>query len=459
MAKRKLMVLLEALDGNQVTSLRKHILSKAGKEADIVEMFELAVQFRKKTDDMDNLNAIRETYFPNSTDKALANYLSLLYNWSEEWMAISQLYDEKHKMEVLTLKWLNKNGLYHLADQSFRKTEKTFEEEKRQSLEKEEASFHLYLDVMLSNNPGSKQFTPEDYHKMVSAFYESTKIKALIIQTELQNLSRLYGFNFNTLIDELEYTLSTMPNGEGSKTMIELNTMMNQTDMDNLKILKDKLLKGKLDPNGVLHFITSSYVNQCAVKFWSKGLHKDKALIHAIVKYCLDTGFYSTNGKIPSKTFHNLVTRMTIYLSKNQINNFIDQWVNQVATKDKESTKNLALAQVAFYYKKYDDIYQYTRGNHFEDFEQKWLANGLHLVATFINRAKEREVYTNALKTSKYFIKRHKLKMSSDLYLSHNNFHDFLEKIDARKKDKINLSAYKVLLFRSWCEEVYERKK
>ena len=111
---------------------------------------------------------------------------------------------EEFTLDHLAQRWLNKNGLYHLADQTYNRIERSITEEKKIDLHRSKIRAQAMFDQLFSNNPAREVLPKETYIEMVGSFRQYVKAKLLLINTELHNWGDINNYDFERCIEENE---------------------------------------------------------------------------------------------------------------------------------------------------------------------------------------------------------------------------------------------------------------
>lgn len=169
----------------------------------------------------------------------------------------------------------------------------------------------------------------------------------------------------------------------------------------------------------------------------------------------MKSGVFFTDDRLHSALFHNLVVYYCLVSDYDTVTDFIDQWIGVVVTEDVAATRALAMAQNCFYHHRCQEIHLYTGRFVFPTFNQKNLAQGLHLIAAFENRKEERQIYETALASSQNFLKRNQQRMSKHLYTSYRHLIAFIKSADVDPTAIPHPDTISPLLYRKWCMELY----
>ena len=459
MALPKTFLIIDALEFKQVNALRKYLLSRMGEQSDLFTAFEMIVATKANRSLCDSVEILRRDYFPESSVKTVSNNCSTLFLLTEDWIAIEQLNKEMYSKDLLLQRWYNDNGIYHIADQVHRKVLKSTETEVQLDMMLPKAKAETLYEHLFSSNPAKYDVKSGEYDTMIDAFLEFTFLQNFLFLIELVNRAEVANLEVKKRKVFLEKMLKLMPKTELTSILQLVYDMIAFDDVEAFQALRKILQKDRLLEGSKLHFYVTTYVVKRSMKFWSMGKLSDSKIIFQLASYGLNHGIYFTNGKLPTATFHNLVAQLCQAASYNQMITFVNKWIDMVHTENLDATRGLSIAQVAFYNNRFNDIYLHTWRRDFEEFNQRNLAQSLHLIATFMNRKSDHDTYRHTLLLSQYFIKRNRSKMSAHLYTSYTNLYKFMKAYEAKRYSAIDLDKLSPLLYRSWCERMMKKIK
>ena len=450
----KLISVCQALDAKQCTSLKKFTLMHVGKTSDLYLILDCVIKERNKLKSAKDVEEVAQKCEVKCSHKTFMNSLSQLNLYAEDWIALSQLNENKYEKDLLIQQWYNKNGLYNLSDQLVTKVKKTIDAEKKWDLAESQYKAELLFEHFFSNNPVKYQFDVKQYEDMIQSFDQYVSSMYILIMTELCGLEQVANKKLPELKSTLEAKISMFPPTELSENLLKLYNVIDTSNFELLKELKSLLLSNRFNVGSKLHYIVASNIINKSINFWAKGLHKEVKLVQELTEYGIDNNVFFSYGKLSVVTFHSLLNKISAFYGYQKSEAFINQYIEKVNTTNLIATKELAMAQNCFHNKNYKDIFKYTRRGDFDNFVQKTVAQGLHLIACFMERNIDRENYQNALQSSILFFKRNKSKLSTNLLDSYNNLIQLLKDYDkATDNDKINVDNYKPLMYRNWCNE------
>lgn len=456
----KLIKITQALDTKQCSDLKKFVLYYIGHDSDLFQILEAIIKHQSKMNDGDDVDAFAKKHFPNCTKKTFMNYLSQLYGYTEDWIAHHQLKENEYQKDLLVQQWLNKRGLYQLSDIVVNKVRKEIDNENRLDINRARVKADLLFEHFFSNHPVKYTFDIASFSEMAVSLNTYTAGINFLFLSELYS----WGFIGNKNISSIkEFILSCQPNNliaPEIEVAEHLSNVFSKNDVPSYLFISQKLLNHEFVETSKFHAIIASAIISKSSKYHSTGRYLNHKLITDLAEYGLKTGVYFTNGKLPTAIFHNLVIKLCLYQSFNEVLNFIEQWISKVYTEDIIATKNLALAQLHFYNNQFDQIDILIRRNEFDNFNQKNIAQSIFLCSTFINRKQDPEKYNIAFLATVNFIKRNKSKMSSDLYATYQNFFKILRLLEKNQIKNIKeLEDYKPIMYQRWIQFVLEKNE
>lgn len=449
----KFIDIVKSLSDSEVTSLRKYLSGKFDKSQDAYVLFYHIVKYKEKENKVGKVEVIQKEVLPHLTVKSIANLLSDLYLHAEEWMVQMQINEESFTKDLYVLRWLNKKGIYNIADQVTNKLDGKIKGEKLLDIEVLQVKNELLYNKLIANNPSSFSLDPSTFDDLIDSYEELVSAQLLIYKSELINFGNLKNYSYQDSISKINELTEQLKSTSLTQILKSLSELIESNKLKSLEFLISKLFNQKIKPKSELHFIVCSYCMSKALNMWSKGISKNKNLIPKLAKYILESGAYEMYGKIPLASFHNLINGIAPFSKLEEVNFLIEKFIDKVSTKNSDATISLAKAQNLFYHNKFDMLSRYCYRTDFETFNQKNMAQCLHTVCTFMNRNSEPEMFKKTLSLSFNFIKRNKQLMSKHAYDSLVNLYYFMDDWSKNKKE-INLDNIKPLRYRYWCEHI-----
>lgn len=455
MALPKFYTFIKVLNKDQKSSLSKYLLTFIGERSDVFKVYTESIKILKSKEVDLDMELIASSILPGVKFKVFLNYLSQLYEIALEWAAIQELLTSEAEIDLKSQKWLNRHGLYKLADQVKDKNLQRLKSYTELNVDSSKLISEIYFDHAFSANPQKYNLQEEEYVDMIQSFDEYVSGQFFIMFSELQNIEELTKNKHHELAHYLQVRTSTFRQTDLLNILKMTHKMVETYDLDALLFVKEALLNNKISLQSRMHAIITTYAIKRSLNYWTNGIHKDKTLINDLTNYGLKSGIYSQNGKIPAASFHNLVVNRNISMSLEELEEFVEEWIPFVSCIDREATKQLVLAQCYFYKRLFDKVPNSLNVGKF-DFNQKNILHGLMLSTSFINRHNNPDEWIRMYKASHSFIKNNETKMSSHLFKSYENFLRFLK--DFSSNNFFRLDDYNPLLYRSFCQFVIENK-
>lgn len=456
MALPKFYTFIKVLDKDQKSSLGKYLLTYIGDKSDVYKVYAESIKFLKSKEEEElDIEEISSLILPGVKFKVFLNYLSQLYDIALEWAAVQDLLTSEPEKDLKSQKWLNRHGLYKLADQIKDKNLKKLKSQAELNVESSKLISEIYFDHAFSANPQKYSLHEEEYIDMIHSFDEYVSGQFFIMFSELQNLEELTKSRHYELSHYLQMRTNSFKQSDLLYLLKMTHKMVETYDLDALLYVKNSLFSNKLTLGSRMHAIITTYAIKRALNYWTKGIHKDSTLINDLTNYGLKTGIYSQNGKIPAASFHNLVVNLNISMSLDKLEEFVSEWMPFVSCLDRDATQQLVLAQCYFYSRKFDLVPHNLNVGKF-DFNQKNILQGLLLSTAFMNRNTNPDEWQRLYKASHSFIKNNETKMSSHLFKSYENLLRFLR--DFSSNNFSSLDDYNPLLYRSFCQYVLEKE-
>ncbi|GLR16588.1 response regulator [Portibacter lacus] len=444
--------LAEILAPSDWTSLKKFIGMSHREDADIMKLFDL---YKDKRNHLQELIAKSENFekdFSHLTKKGLLNLHSRLFIESENWLTFKTVMNDQEKKELILNKAYNDNGLYKLADQKAKKLSKFWNNRAVFSYDQERNKAQLLHQQYYSDNPIKYAKDSTLLGDLVNAQLTTTKLSALIYELELHNWGRLKQIDYSTLLESINATVEQLPNNDLSEVLKDLNKVVSNLDLEAFLKVKALLFDNTFEQPSELHTLTTLYLINAGIKLWQNGKFTNASESAELIEYGLSSGVLMKSGKIPRRRFFNLIATLGKLKSYAWTQEFIIRWHKNVETQNTVDTKSLAEALNAFAYQKYDLIIPLIRGIEFQDFIEKIRAQGLELIAIFIDRKDNYSFLRNYIANFKRTIKRNEGKLSNESIKAYTNFVKVVELLVQRdfRKLTIHLEKYNTLVYRDW---------
>jgi len=456
MASPKLIQVLETFKPEEWSSFKKHISRFYTKNADTYKIFVWIMnkhtQLEKNADIISQLNL----HFKNLSAKVILNHLSLLYNLAEQWMVTQQLDHDKETYKLLIHRNMQKRGLYHLADQFSNKLREDFYET---------ADYHFLFTKRELLHQEYYSFNPKKYELGWSALeqlFETTiKFQSHVIQiylVELINWGKITNTDFTNLEAKALAIISSYHDDLDNKFFYKLYQLMITDDLYIFQELTQRLLNEEWKEGSLEEVISTIYLIRKATEYYSKGLRIDsKLVIGTLYDFAMKRGVFLEHGKLAPITFRNIIINLCQNQSYSDINQFIETWYHQISAPLPESTRNVCHSLNNLKHNKFDAIFEYTRMKTYNDETEKAMSLSMHLIACFMQREADYDLYITTLNNFNSFLKRNKDAFTQRFYLGLFNFIEIMKSVD--KKIKVNFDDYKTIYYREWCTFITKSQK
>jgi hypothetical protein len=348
-----------------------------------------------------------------------------------------------------------------LADQVCQKLETKLNAQTQLDIEDNKARATYLHFQYYSNNPIKYKKGASYLKDLVDYYGLSVKEQFLLYKAELHNWGKIQNYDYSTQIKSIGKLSSLLLSSKLSNALMHLNSMFEDNNIVSFDALYNTLISNEFEDHSELQTIINIYLILNAKSIWQKGIAKEDLFskLGNLYEFAMQKGVYLERGKLSVVTFRNIVQALSAFNDFHFVENFIHRWIDHVNSPHILTTKNLAFAINCFYHEKYEDILTYTRMIEYNEFEEKTLLINLEVIAYFMNRENEYELFNNAITNFENIMKRNKSKFSEKYYLGTINLCDFMKKMDKLDKNKtIDLSQYEYLYYRQWCLKMLEKR-
>lgn len=455
MATPKFVQFVSSLKKDEWLSFKKIVLGHYSENSDTYRIFKWIHDRKNELDEMGDIIVVASNQFKGMTSKVFLNHLSLLYLLSERWMVYEQLNHEETTFKLILHRNLQVRGLYHLADQHAKQLQKELcDKQDMETLWARRAIFH---QEYYSFNPIKYKKGAAALSDLMHSTFDYIRHLLSVYQVELVNFGKIQKHNY---IDEEEKVLQVMKLLQNSENQPFFDKMYQLIKLDKTEYLEDlkySLISG-IWPKGSLEEVASTiYLIRKTSELYERGSHLPFVeIITELFAFAMKQGVYTEHGKLAPVTFRNIVGQLSRYQSFDYINDFINEWHIRIAPPHAESTKNICHALNCFKHEKYSDIFNYTRLKQYSDDNAKAIASLLHLIACFMDRVNDYDLYSITLHNFSTYLNRHKNSFSSKFFKGVWNTVDIMKKLDHEKK--VDLCQYETILYREWCEKMVKKK-
>lgn len=458
MHSNKLLSILSSFNKEELGRVRKFILQYSKESSDVMQVFDYYYRNFKSEEEVPEIDMVVEKHFSHLTKKVFLNHLSTLLSYVEQWLVLTQLESEKHSFDLILLKAYNKRGHYQLANQIHQKILKSIEKDEIYSLENTKTKAILYENQYYSNNPIKYQEGAKILTDLMHSYLEKIYAQLLMYESEMINWGKIQNHDYSDEKNIIQKIKAELPDSDLTTTLEELVKMVVSDDADVFQKMVRKVLDEKFE-KGNLQTITTIYAIRKGNELWAKKvpIPELKNIIQELYDFAMTHGVFTDHGKISPPSYRNLLMALCLSQSFEQLMAFNEKWISNVNTKSHESTKAVCNAIICFYKEHYMEIINYTRHTEYDEIGEKVFALHLHLIACFMNRKNEYDLYITTLTNFESFVSRNETKISERIFKGLRNSCSFMKQYD-KTKGKVDLSQFDVLQFRLWMEKMNEKR-
>ena len=455
----KLLAVLASLRQDEWNRLRKFILQYSKESSDVVKVFDYFYTYSHRINEIKITDVLVQKYFPHLTKKVFLNYLSTLYYYVEQWLVLNQVESEKHSFDLYLVKAFNQRGLYHLANQNHTKILKSIEKDDTYSLSNSKAKAMLYEEQYYSNNPIKYDEGAKILSDLLEAYFNKIMSHLILYESEMHNWGKIQNYSYKKETEIINQLKEIIPSSELSIALDDVVKMLTSDDVEIYLRMVERVLNEKFE-KGNLQTIVTIYTLRKSNELWSKKVKVPNQikLIEKLYDFAMTHGVYTDHGKISSPSYRNLIMALSFSQPFQKLKEFNEKWIHKVNSSHPESTKSLSEAIICFYHEKYEKIFVLTRNTEYDDVNEKAYAHSLHLIACFMNRKNEYDLYQNSLTNFESFLLRNKKSFSIKFYKGLRNVCQFMKQYD-KTKNKVDLSQFDFLQFRIWMEKMNDKRK
>lgn len=458
MKNTKLISALKTLNKSEWFAFRKFLLMEVKENTEVFSLFEFLQSKKENFEKLSDTKIVRENYFPDYSHKRFLNLISKLYNIFEEWLMYFQFKKEIHTGELLLLKALNEKGLYKHANSLASTIEEKIQKVNTFDLNKNKSLQLLWHTQYYSDNAIKYKMGPPILQNLINAFLASYQEQSILYLTELFNWGNIQDHDFTQSIELIKTSISCLNLSPQYHTTKELIELVAHNKVKSLQSLKNELESNCFTDGSQLKTLIYFYILTSSLRMWREGIYQDAELISEIYDYGFTSKVLLSEGKIPQRRFHNIVSTLGTIRTKDWTYKFVHKWYKQVNATFQYSNLNLALAQICFIHNDYNEIISLTRDLKFDSIEIRMRSLGLELISLYEEREEYRSLLDNTIHNFKRTLKRNKAKVTINFYNGHLNLIDFIQKMLKReyKYIDIDLLKYNNLIYRTWCSKKLE---
>lgn len=448
-----------SLSKDERISFHKHVITQISESSDAFAVYKAISDY--SVDSKINQEEIIEYIENNNSNlsrKAILNHFSNLYGIWQDWAVLNQVQKDKFEYDTLLLKFLNKKGLFTLADHIHTQSEKKLNLEEHLSLNKSKALSQMLDAQYFSYNPIKSDKERDILGDLVNQYLAASHEQLSLLKAELINMSKINNINYIDKIDVIDAICAHLPETELSLMFHQIHQLFMSKDQNAFFYLSAQILKGRFIDKSDLQIIFIKYTIKGA-NFISDPDKKLRAEIGKLYHFGMEHDAFGEHGKINSISFRNLVSNLCVIQTFSYVENFINSWQQKLAVKNIKATVNLSMALNCMYHEKYNDMHRYLVFKDYNDFSEKNNANILYLIYAFVNRKEDYNHYNYTFHNFKAFVLRNKDKISVQIYKGQCNLLEFLKNLDHAllKNQPIKMKKYEFLSYRSICEKLLKK--
>lgn len=456
MALPKFISFFQALDTKQIHHFKKYALTCVGAETEAYGVLDYLAEDDNWRNQYPGNEELAKLCLAGGSQKTFLNYLSMLYDIAQEWMALDQLRKNQYEQDILVQRWLNRRGLHQQAEQVRAKVLRKLDEEKGEDYKLAMYRSAVHFEYLFCNNPDMYEYREEDYLEMIQGFDAYYTAKMTLMMCEVHSFEKVFHKDMGPLLQHMQSKTHLLHNSRMAELARLAYKMKAEDDFHALKQLMDAILNGELLEGSLMHRVIVRYTVASGKQLWSLGKEVDTKKVGALVDYGLSTGVYSDDGMLAPPVFHNMVVTLSQVYSEKELLAFVKKWSKSVDERYQDAAAEIGKAQVYFYFGKYHLILDHTNvGN--MSVNQRYVAQGLDLIAGFEDRLKKPDQYQRYVKNFTNYIKYNRDKLSANTLEKYRNLYRLLRDID-QKKGKLNIADYQPIYYRKYALQCLEKK-
>lgn len=456
MALPKFLTFYQSLDSKQVFHFRKFVLSYIGPETEAYGVLEVLSSRNDWQERYPGNEEMAKYCLASGHQKTYLNYLSMLYDIAQEWMALEQLRKEPYEQDLLVQRWLNSKGLHQQAEQVRAKVLRNLDQEEGSDYNLARYRSEVHFEYLFCNNPDMNDYREEDYRDMLQSFEAYFNGKATMMMCEVFTFGKYFHVDMSR---DLEHMASKMNKREKNKMVLHTQQaykMISKPETRNWVKLCDAILNDEIRVGSLMHSVLTRYALKTGIHLWSSGKHKDINRIADIAKYALRTGVFLDEGRMSPTSFHNLVVTMCQVYTEKEMEKFAKDWSAEVDVRYRDAAAKIANAQIYFYFGKYHLMPDQTSVLEMSP-NQRYIVQGLDLIAAFENRFVDLDKYQRQIQKFNNYLLYNKDSLSSDALSKYKNLSKLLRDVD-QKKDSLSIQNYSPVYYRKYALALIKNK-
>ncbi|MFN8319657.1 MAG: hypothetical protein U0V54_09585 [Saprospiraceae bacterium] len=452
----KFLTFYQSLDSKQVFHFRKFVLSYIGPETEAYGVLEVLSSRNDWQERYPGNEEMAKYCLASGHQKTYLNYLSMLYDIAQEWMALDQLRKEPYEQDLLVQRWLNGKGLHQQAEQVRAKVLRNLDQEEGSDYNLARYRSEVHFEYLFCNNPDMNDYREEDYRDMLRSFDAYFCGKATMMMCEVVSFSKYFHVDMSKELRHMEEKMQVIEKNKMVDLCKFMYKLMIKPEVKLWYKISDAILRGQLAEGSIMHSVLTRYIFKSGTNLWSLGKLKEVERIVDIVQYALSTKIYQTEGKLSPPSFHNLINTLCQVMEEKELFGFIKKWVPQVDDRFQDAAGKIAKAQVYFYKGKYQLIKNHTNVTEMSP-NQRYLVQGLDLIAAFEGRHNDLQYYKRIVNNFANYLKYNRDRISAEALQKYRNLFRLLRDID-QKPGQLNMDDYNPVFYRKYCLKCIQNK-
>jgi len=451
MAIPKLFEAVSILNSDEWSLFGRHLLLYSREGSDNYKLYKALNKNRNKLSEEKYSEQLRIKSFKQMSPKVYSNMLSRVFVWLEEWLAIHTFKSEAYQMELMLNKAYNRRGLFKNADKVANKLESQIKKEKHLSLNQSWSLAELYHNQFFSSNPikiKNKLTLLEDCTQNYMAYVTQ---RSLLYLLELENQIRInheVDFQQKKILENL---IAITHETELSRTLNLARLAIKKPELNNFIGFKEALKSGTLDPSSDLFLMLASYLKICADLIWHKALSTDASIFLEAYQLTFEAYRQNNNHKLNAFNLFNAVSFISTIIDSKETEKFINEWIDMVHTKYKDSALRFCNALNAFRHNNYEVLPKLLSGLEFDAPIYKYISGALAIIAQY--ELGEEALMSSMIQNYKKQLKRNRKTKYKLVNIKLANLIEVIILLNKSKYDKnvvIDIDKFSPCYYKSW---------
>lgn len=440
------------LEKEEWVSFRKYILMYCTSSSDNYKLLSHFFSMRNKLTECTDLEDLKRPLFVHMTDKNFSNLMSKIFLWFEEWLVWYEQKKDRNASDIQLVKIYNRNGVFSLADKTYRRVEKSLTKKNLLDLRKNRDWYLLHHYHYFSDNQVKYRRGEEILASLVDYFLIQFKEMASIYAVELYNWGSIQKHDFSKEIKLISQIAALLDDTSTSDVIHLIVKMVSTQDKEAFLKLGAVIYSNKIDPDSELFVIASMYLISYSLKLWSNKVIDDPQHVLNAYDFGIESGVLFRTGKIPFVRFIKIVTTLGHIKTSDKMYAFIDKWRHLVIEENQEAIQAMGYAQLKFFEEKYDEIIPLLLGKKYNTQWGKIYFGALELVSLYYDRKKNYTLLLNRINNFKRALRTFGIKRSETEYRSVLNFVKVMDLLVRRDfiKVTIKIEDYMPIIYNHW---------